>query len=375
MDGISGLIMHSLRVFVVFLFLGCACLTVQAANMALNLMDSHDYYQVSPRQGPLAEQFTTIINSPPSPVRITQKNAVRIALFLFGDEGSIENKALQITLRKRMRELGIDYRLDVYLGRTHSETDFSAYLKVAATPPDYIVMTKLGFVQRRFLERFLRTAKTKVILYDFASPLIHWMNNSPLMYIGFDQQRATTGLASYLDRQLPPETTISALVLPTGYLGHARCDLFLDEMLKYNRHVSRIRVVADDKKEAFEAAREFLKETPTDFIFSCSQNISEGVVAALEQSVPDSKAQTNAWGLSPNGIADLVNRNVKVNVLFMKDNLSIAVAEAIKLDLEGKNMPTLYVANSTLMPAELDSESLRLMVQQAYQYSVELWQQ
>ena len=367
--------MHRLRIFLVFLFLGSTCLTVQAANMALNLMDSHDYYQLSPRQGPLAEQFTTIINSPPSPIRITQKNAIRIALFLFGDEDAIENKALQMTLRKRMRELGIDYRLDVYLGRNHNETDFSAYLKIAATPPDYIVMTKLGFVQRRFLERFLRAGKTKVILYDFASPLTHWMNHSPLMYIGFDQKRATTRLASYLDRQFPSETTISALVLPEGYLGHSRCDLFLDEMLKYNRHVSRIRVVADDKQQAFEAAKVFLKETPTDFIFSCSQNISEGVVAALEESVAGSKTQTNAWGLSPNGIEDLVNRNVKVTVLFMKDNLSIAVAEAIKLDLEGKNMPTLYVANSTLMPAELDSESLRLMVQQAYQYSVDLWRQ
>lgn len=367
--------MHRLRIFVVFLFLGCACLTAQAANMALNIMDSHDYYQMSPRQGPLAEQFTTIINSPPSPVRITQKSAVRIALFLFGDEGSIENRALQVALRKRMRELGIDYRLDVYLDRTESETDFSAYLKIAATPPDYIVMTKLGFVQRRFLERFLRTGKSKVILYDFASPLTHWMNNPPLMYIGFDQKRATTRLASYLDRQLPPETTISALVLPASYLGHSRCDLFLDEMLKYNRQVSRIRVVADDKVQAFKAAKVFLKETPTDFIFSCSQHISEGVVAALEEDSPGLKTQTNAWGLSPNGIADLVNRNVKVSVLFMKDDLSIAVAEAIKLDLEGKNMPALYVGNSTLMPAELDSESLRLMVQQAYQYSVELWQQ
>jgi autoinducer 2-binding protein LuxP len=235
-------------------------------------------------------------------------------------------------------------------------------------------MTKLGSVQRRFLERFLRLSKPKVILYDFASPLTHWMNHPPLMYVGFDQKKATSMLASYLERQLPEETEISALVLPAGYLGHMRCDLFLDEMSKYNRRINRIRAIPDNKYSAFEATKILLKDSPPDFIFSCSQNISEGVVAALQSEGFGSQIQTNAWGLSANGIADLESRKIKVSVLFMQDDLSIAVAEAIKLDIEGRNMPTLYVANSTLLPAELDSESLRLMIQQAHHYSVELWQ-
>jgi len=343
--------------------------------MVLDLMDSHDFYQLSPRQGPLAEQFTTVINSPPSPIRVSQKRAVRIALLLFGDRSSIENRSLLISFKKRMRELDIDYRLDTYIDSSQNSNDITPYFKIAQAQPDYIVMTKLGFVQRRFLERFLGSDNSsKVILYNFASPLTHWMNHPPLMYIGFDQKKATIMLASYLDRQLPPEASISALVLPTGYLGYVRCDLFLDEMMKYNRRVSHIKVVSDNKKSAFEAAQALLKKTPSDFIFSCSEHISDGVVAALKEKQLTSKTQTNAWGLSLHGMADLESRRVKVSVLFMQDNLSIAVAEAIKMDLEGKNMPNLYVANSMLMPAELDSESVKLMVQQAYHYSVELWQ-
>ncbi|MBU1295126.1 MAG: autoinducer 2-binding periplasmic protein LuxP [Gammaproteobacteria bacterium] len=367
--------MRRLHSFVIWIVLGNVAFTVQAANMALDLMDSHDFYQSTPRQGPLAEQFTTIVNSPPNPIRVSQKRAVRIALLLFGDMNSLENRSILATFRKRMRELNIDYRLDTYMDGFESNGDLTSYFKMANAQPDYIIMTKLGSVQRRFLERFLRAGKPKIILYDFASPLTHWMNHPPLMYVGFDQKKATTMLASYLERQLPAETKISALVLPTGYLGHMRCDLFLDEMAKYNRHISRIRAVSDDKRSAFEAAQILLKENPADFIFSCSQNISEGVVAALQAEGFDTQIQTNAWGLSLSGIADLESRKIKASVLFMKDDLSIAIAEAIKLDLEGKNMPTLYVANSMLVPAELDSESLRLMVQQAHHYSVELWQE
>jgi autoinducer 2-binding periplasmic protein LuxP len=367
--------MLRLCAFVVWMALGCSALSVQAASMALDLMDSRDFYQLIPRQGPLAEQFTTIVSSPPSPIRASQKNAVRIAMLLFGEGNSIENRSLLVAFRKRMRELNIDYRLDTYIDGSEWGSDLTPYLKIADAQPDYIVMTKLGFVQRRFLERFLRSGKSKVILYDFASPLTHWMNHPPLIYIGFDQKKATAMLASYLDRQLPAGASISALVLPNGYLGHMRCDLFLDKMMTYKRRVEHILVIPDDQDQALSATQRLLKEYAPDFIFSCTQNISDGVVAALQEQGQDLRTQTNSWGLSMRGIADLENQRVKVSVLFMKDDLSIAAAEAIKLDLEGRNMPNLYVAHSTLMPAELDVESLRLMMLQAHHYSVELWQE
>ncbi|NVK74796.1 MAG: substrate-binding domain-containing protein [Oceanospirillaceae bacterium] len=367
--------MRRLSSFVVWIIIGCVFSLAHGANLTLDLMDSHEFYQLIPRQGPLAEQFTTVVNSPPSPIRTSQKRAARIALILFGDTNSIENKSLLIAFRKRMRELAIDYRLDTYVLPSDQSSDLSSYFKLADTQPDYIVMTQLGFVQRRFAERFLKSGKSKIILYDFATPFVHWMNHPPLMYIGFDQQKATKMLASYLERQLPTDAKISALVLPTSYLGHLRCDLFLDEMIKYKHHVKQVKVVADDTVRAFEATRALLKDNPPDFIFSCSQNISNGVVAAIQdQGNLNSNTQTNSWELSSHGIKGFENRIVKAGILFMRDDLAIAVAEAIKLDLEGKNMPNLYVANSTLISAELDSESLRLMQHQAYHYSVELWQ-
>ena len=146
-----ALVMCRVRFFIVWVVLGCSAFTVQAASMALELTDSHDFYQLSPRQGSLAEQFTTVVNSPPSPIRVSQKRAVRIALFLFGDMNTIENRTLLMAFKKRMRELGIDYRLDTYTDSSQNSSDITPYFKIAEAQPDYIVMTKLGFVQRRFL--------------------------------------------------------------------------------------------------------------------------------------------------------------------------------------------------------------------------------
>lgn len=365
--------MQRMCAFILLVTLGSFASSTQAANMVLNLIDEHDFYQAIPSQSPLTEQFTTMVNSPPIPIRVAQRSPVRIAVMLFGDMDSIDNEALLLSFELRMRELNIDYRLDTYVDSSEYEKDFTPYFKMEADQPDYIVMTKLGFIQRRFLERFLHLGKPKVILYDFASPLTHWMRYPPLMYIGFDQGLATKKLASYLDRQLPVETSISALVLPESYLGHARCDLFLDEMTRFGRRINLIRVVSDNKEEAFHVAQALLEEETAGFIFSCSQNISEGVVAALKEEKLSPIVQTNAWGLSLNGLSDLKSKRVKVSMFFMKDNLSVAVAEAIKLDIEGRNVPNLYIANATLVSENLDSESLKLMVDKIYQYSAMLW--
>lgn len=369
--------MSRLRTLIILTVLGCTAFFTSASNATLRLMDESEYTQRIPNQGPLAEQFTGVVNSLPVPINTASSEPTRIAVLLFGDPQSLDNQSFLLTFRKRMRELNIDYRLDIHVDTFALDGELAAYFKILDAQPDYIVMTKLSFIQRRFLERFLRTTKSKIILYDFASPLKAWLNHSPLIYIGFDQQKSTAMLASYLDRQLPPEASISALVLPSGHLSDVRCHVFLDEMVKYQRSVRRIMVVPDNQQRAFLASKKLLEEAPDDFIFSCTQSISDGVLSAIQDSQRQGnmtlRAQTNTWGLPTDGMTDLGDERIKVSVLFMKDAISIAVAEAIKLDIEGKSLPSLYLEKALLVPAGLDAESIRLVVQKAYHYSVKLW--
>lgn len=362
--------MRRLWFLVLFIF---SAFSVQASNMTRDLMSDDVFQRLMPRQGPLIELFTSIVHSPPVSILRVQNKPISIAVLLFGEADTLANEALLLSFKQRMRELNIDYRLDIYIDNLEGKGDVSPYLKIEKSAPDYIVMTKLGMVQRRFLERFLYGNKTKVLLYDFSTPLIHWVDRPPLMYIGVDQRQAAKQLASYLDRQLPKQAKMSALVLPDNYLGHMRCDAFLDEITQLGRTIHTIDVVQDSREQAVESTKALLAEIEVDFIFSCSAHISEGVIAALEK-VGDRRVQTNGWGLTQNGVRGLANPRIKASVLFMKDYLSVALAEAIKLDLEGKNMPNLYVARSTLVPSELDFDSLGLMASQAYPYSVMLWQ-
>ena len=366
--------MRKLRTFLCLAALSCVSIVGHAANMSLYLVDEEDFYQANPSQISLTQQFSVTVNAVPLPIRMNQEEPIRVAMLLFGVQTSTENQALLLSFKRRMRELGIDYRLDTYLDNSVRGDDLTPYFKMMGTQPDYIVMTKFGFVQRRFLERFLVSGKSKVILYDFASPLRYWKNHPPLIYIGVDQKQATKHLANYLDVHLPDKVRISAITLTENYIGKVRCNLFLDEMFQRGRNVRAIKVIDDNKNAAFQSAQALLEEGETDFIFSCSKIISEGVIAALEEN-QQHFVQTNTWEPVVNSVTDFKRKSVKASVFFERDNLAIGVAEAIKLDLEGRNMPTLYMAGFQIVGAETVPSKVRLMIERIYPYSVALWQQ
>ncbi|MCV2402134.1 hypothetical protein OFY17_04450 [Marinomonas sp. C2222] len=363
------------RIFFYFfgVIFSALCVPAYGEDFSLSVIDGEDFYNRYPSQAPLAEQFSAIISSPPVPIRIVQSEPVRIAVLLFGRLDSIENRAMLRTFRQRMREVGIEYRLDTYVVDDQDDK-ITPYFEVQKAQPDYLIVTKMGFLQRRFIEGFLPSSHTKVIVYGFASPLLHWLDSPPLMYIGFNQHQATKTLASFLERNLSEGEAISALVLSDSYLGRERCDLFLDEMRRYGRSINPIFVLRDDKSKALKLARDLLKTQKSGFVFGCSQALSEGVLEAIQEEGVSSTVTTNAWNLSFNSIDYLQTKKAMVNVLFMKDALSVAATEAIKLDLEDRNLPSLYMARFMVVTSDLDSDSLQLVIEEAYPYSVDLWQ-
>lgn len=343
-------------------------ITGYAANVQPYIMDSSHFYALSPNQHPLSEQFATIVNSPPTPLNVTQTRPVKIIVLLSGEPNSVQNHSLLTAFTKRMQELKIQYQL-IRFQVPEEKFDAKVFAQIKRDKADYLLVTKLDLVQSRYVEQVLLGGSTKVILYNMATPFWNWQNHSPLMYVGFDQVKAVDMLASYLDRQLPKNANIAAFVVRSGYIADRRCDAFLDAMAREKRVVEQVRVLPDDKQSAYQEGLALLQQQRTDFVFSCTQNISDGVIAAIKQSKWPRALQTNSWGLSEQEVDNLSAHRALVSVVFMWDDLAIAVAEGIKKNMEGEALPKLYIARSALMSSELDLESLKLMMQQAFRYS------
>ncbi|MEL0635157.1 substrate-binding domain-containing protein [Marinomonas sp. TI.3.20] len=339
-----------------------------AANVQPFVMDSAHFYALYPGQWSLSEKFAGTVNSPPIPLKIQQRRPIQISILLSDQTKSPKNRSLLSAFNHRMKELKINYRLDVLYGK-RNHYDAAEYDKLKQSRPDYLIITDLDLVQSRYIEKMLRDDRTKIIFYGMSTPLTNWQNHSPFMYIGFDQVKAVDSLVSYLHRQLPSTARVAAFVVDSGYLGDRRCNTFLDAMAKENRSIQLVQTMHNDKQSALKYAQVLLKKKSIDFIFSCTQNISDGVVTAIKESSSSMKVQTNSWGLSKDEVANLKSHLVLVSTFFAWDDLAIAAAEAIKKGMEGETAPELYIARASLVSTDIDPESLNLMMQRVFRYS------
>ncbi|REG81043.1 substrate-binding domain-containing protein [Marinomonas pollencensis] len=342
---------------------------LQAANVQSFTMDSHHFYSLFPAQQSLSEQFSAVINAPPDPVDILQRRPVHITILLFGRANNLKNLSLVDAAQRRLNELKIDYRLETVYGK-RNHYDVIEYEKLKRSRPDYVVMTELDMVQSRYIEQLLRDTHVKVIFYDMATPLSNWQYHAPFMYVGFDKIKVVNMLVSYLHRQLPAKAKIAAFLADSSALGDLRCDAFLDAMAALNRPIQSIQTMDSTRQSGRAAARVLLEAKSVDFIFSCTQNISDGVVSALKE-FPNQKVRTNSWGFSDNELSNLTSQRVLVSTLFRWDDLAIAIAEGIKSDIEGEPVPKLYMARASLISSGLDLDSLKLLIGRAYRYSGE----
>ncbi len=81
------------------------------------------------------------------------------------------------------------------------------------------------------------------------------------------------------------------------------------------------------------------------FIYACSTDIALGVIEVLKQRNLLGKIEVNGWGGGGNSELEAIEKGeLDITVMRMNDDNGVAMAEAIKLDLENKSslVPTIY---------------------------------
>ena len=335
------------------------------------------FLEENPSQLPLIEQFSVRVHSQPIQLVTTYAETQKIAVVLRDSPDLPPNQAWFFVFKRRMQELNIDFRLDVFYAPRSAGTAsiVQIYEKIQSADFDYVIVDGVDDYSRPLIERLLRDDSQQVILLNSFAPYPDWHLHPPLLYIGTDVSRMMQRLASLLHRALSEDTIIDAILSSDEVMDQSRCQMFLNELNHFDRDVRYRYQSVNSKSEARDVANNLLQSVPKDdaqqFIFSCTPEISEGVVAALEAS--QSRATTNAW-LGQNGLENAHQKGLlMVTVLEMKDYMAIAAAEAIKADMESRLLPRVFSETVTFLTQEMDQQTRNIIFQQALQYSSTLW--
>ena len=160
---------------------------------------------------------------------------------------------------------------------------------------------------------------------------------------------------------------------PRGYVSRMRGGLFQQLMSEHpNTELVASYYVGFDRERARRGAIELLRnESDLDFIYACSTDIAIGIVDALKETGRLGSVLVNGWGGGAIELTAIEEGELDFTVMRMNDDNGVAMAEAIRLDVEGATaeVPAVYSGEFKLVDRTTSKEMLAAYKKHAFRYS------
>ncbi|WP_415902734.1 substrate-binding domain-containing protein [Neptuniibacter sp. QD29_5] len=342
--------------------------------------DSDQYIRVSdylldhPEQRQKMQKFSEIVRESASPLQNRNEKSIKIAIIYPAEQSSDYWRRSVTTLEKRLSELNVSYEINSYFSRPTVDISLqSEQLNSAiAWEPDYLVYTLDALRHQAMIERILLRGKPKLILQNITTPLQQWQQLKPFLYTGFDHEKGTQLLADQMLNQ-HPQGKYSMLYFSRGYVSHMRGDTFT----KQAAVITDLKLVSSyytkgNSDIAYKATLATLQKTPDlNMIFACSTDIALGALKALDENNLNDQVLLNGWGGGDREIEALLEGKLDLTVMRMNDDSSVAMAEAIKMDISGQSssVPHIYSGDIVLLSKSTDKDEIEQLKRRAFRYS------
>ncbi|WP_074213342.1 substrate-binding domain-containing protein [Salinivibrio sp. ES.052] len=343
-----------------------------SAQASLNGYWSYDEYLAKhPAQKALTAELDSQVQTDPVPMQHTQE-PVKISVVVPGQQISDYWQRNVRAFERRLTALNIPYQLKEVTTRPNNDIrEQSASLYSALRDgADYLVFTLNSVRHRKFINHVLSQKKTKLILQNITTPVKAWQDNQPFLYVGFDHQRGSRALAEYYQARYPKGADYSVLYFSQGYVSDARGDTFIDAMSRQgNNDLLSAYYTKGDQDSGYQAAKAMLNNNPQlDFIYACATDVAFGAMKALEE-LNRGAVGLNGWGGGSAELDAIAAGRLDATVMRMNDDTGIAMAEAIKRDLQQQPVPVVYSGQFEVVTRYDDPERIETLKQHAFRYS------
>ncbi len=325
-----------------------------------------------PEQKALTDALANVVRQHPTPLSRKQTQPISISVVYPGQQISdywVRNiKAFEMRLEK----LGIPYEINQVF--TRPNVDFRqqsvSLMDAIHNKSDYLIFTLDTTRHRKFIEHVLSSTDTKLILQNITTPVRDWDEHQPFMYVGFDHVKGTQVLENFYLKAKPETSRYSVLYFSEGYVSDARGDTFIEAM-SHDHHypLASSYYTKATRESGYETTLKMVKDDPSiAFIYACSTDVALGASEALKE-LGRQDILLNGWGGGSAELDAIARGELGVTVMRMNDDTGIAMAEAIKWDLEGKAVPTVYSGDFELVTAQDDTTKIEQLKKRAFRYS------
>lgn len=354
----------------------CLCFTPVAAVNASQALNGYWHYQeylnANPQQKALTESLSATVRLTPDRLSVSQRQPVTISVIYPGQQISDYWTRNIKAFEMRLEELGIEYQINQVFTRPSLDMrqQSLSLMEALKNNTDYLIFTLDTTRHRKFIEHVLNSSPTKLILQNITTPVRDWENRQPMMYVGFDHETGAQQLAQYYREHIPKGSKYSVLYFSEGYVSDARGDTFIQQMERTGDYrLASSYYTKATQESGYDATMNIVKNDPDiKFIYACSTDVALGAAKALRE-LKRHDIALNGWGGGSAELQALEDGELDVTVMRINDDTGVAMAEAIKRDLEGQGVPVVYSGDLEIVTQEDNAEKIGKFKQRAFRYS------
>lgn len=352
--------------------LGLAVFTSSSAEEYIRIQD---YIAQNPAQPAQMQAFSNQVHSTATPLKQPQQRPAKIAIIYPALQSSDYWHRSLTSFEQRLKQTGLQYELKTFFSRPSIDAPLQSQQLNEALQwqPDYLVFTLETVRQRRLIEQVLAKGTPKLILQNITTPLTSWQSHRPFLYVGFDHAQGSRLLANWMLKRTHYQANYLMLYFSPGYISKMRGDTFAVEAARHpDVHQVAQYFTNGDRDKAYKATLRALGKYPqTNMIYANSTDIALGALEALKELGLEDKVLLNGWGGGSSELEVLQPGGLDVTVMRMNDDNGVAMAEAIKLDIEGqgKSVPHIFAGDIKLLHNQTSATELEALTKEAFRLS------
>ncbi len=332
-----------------------------------------EWLETFPEEKKRSEYFQVLVQEDGIQEEFSESDSVSIAFVVPGIQSSDYWSRSVSAFEARLIEIGLPYTLQTYFSKPGEiAVQFNQIKEVMELDYDFLITTLDESSDQKMIEQIISSGSTKVILQNITTPLRRFTNRQPFLYTGFDHEVGARLLAQQYIQQFPNGGDWVLLLFTDGLVSDQRGGAFRREMEKHPDMNLRSVYLTDGIRE--KSKESVLKAIGSyesiDFIYSCATDVTVGAIDALESEKLLDSIYLNGWGGGSLELQLIQDNKLNLTVMRMNDDASVAMAEAIKLDLLGKGnqVPQVYSGIFRIVTTA-DSNSIEQLKDRAFRYS------
>ena len=321
----------------------------------------------------LHKEFSKLVSAPSLALKTKQKEKLRISIVYPGRQVSDYWRRSIASFKKRLDELNINYEIDELLTkRSQIKEQAKKIMESLKSEPHFLIFTLDANKHKRLISQILSKGKTKLILQNITTPLSMWEGLQPFLYVGFDHEKGSSLLVDHLQKKYPNGAKYAMLFYTEGYVSKMRGESVVERLAKNKKWKLAGQYYTDGKAGKTKRALEELhkREKNIDVIFTCATDIAITTASFLKEKKITSFI--NGWGGGSAEIESLKrNHGIDYTVMRINDDNGVAMAEAIKLDLQNQThlIPQVFSGEMVVIDKETTQEELKKLKKRSFRYS------